>query len=766
MNDAGSRGYTDVLSAWLAALGMRLRIVTLTDAHLQVIEAVLDAMLEDDPSPSEFFDDGEGDAAFYDPLLIETIQYMLSPQLPSAPHRQRLPLASPTPVGSLPTPTIPVASPSPPVLLQRPDSSGPPPPALPTMSPKIPPASMVPLTLASPHAPLPPPPESSRPRASPRLAVASPALVHERPRTAAAFRALGAARIANRLCQDTSRWRLCPGDSTLLHSYVMHVHLAQAKRIPVNTDRANDNGIKWFGRACDVLNTPVERPTEADADPAVESFLAAFAVYYAAMEMKPAERSAITQLGKVRKTRADPNSSLSAYYGARRVLIDFGSYVPPMTSVLQCLKGLRVKMIEDFGDDCFARVQAQPWPQNYLDAIMIGCSQFEVPTWEPIRHVCFLDAFVLSINLGARKVELSRYKLANIAWLTPDLQEGEHDAAWLASVEDGWWCRIAPVCSKTDYDNSKYGSTRMWFKVDSSNPWMVANRLLDRERRSPCPPSKRHSTPLLLDPSTMSAPTGATLVSWLEDVKAVYVPAEIAKFLTWHASRVTLASKLVKINKSWERVQTLVRWEGIASARIYGRAAAEAYSADISDALSADAAGVTSAALPEIDPVAALADLDAAIASSDADGAAAAESRAANASILRAASPPKKKPKKALPPDVPIAAVTPALAPPQTTLSDGTVVEFHTTDSWSMVGQTISIPEGAWSGDPLDPTRLRYLVVGLSFSEDVPLFVVEVSHGSLAGTRYQVGAKTVKALMTKSMKKKAGSRLQRPPAAV
>ena len=482
--------------------------------------------------------------------------------------------------------------------------------------------------------------------------------------------------------------------------------------------------------------------------------------------MKPAERSAVTQLGKVRKTRADPNSSLSAYYGARRVLKDFGSYVPPMTAVLQCLKGLRVKMIEDFGDDCFARVQAQPWPQVYLDAIMLGCSQFEVPTWEPIRHVCFLDAFVLSLNLGARKVELSRYKLANITWLTPDLQEGVHDAAWIASVEDGWWCRIAPVCSKTDYDNSKYGSTRMWFKVDSSDPWMVAKRLLDRERRSPCPPSKRHSTPLLLDPSTMSAPTGATLVSWLQDVKAIYVPAELANFLTWHASRVTLASKLVKMNKSWERVQTLVRWEGIASARIYGRAAAEAYSSDISDALSADAAGVTAAALPEIDPSAAMADLDSAIASSEADSAAASESRAANASILRAASPLKKKPKKAVPPSMPIAASAPALALPQATLSDGTVVDFCATDSWSMVGQTISIPEGAWSGDPLDPTRLRYLVVGLTFSEDVPLFVVEVSHGSLAGTRYQVGAKTVKALMTKSMKKKAGSRLQRPPAAV
>ena len=128
-----------------------------------------------------------------------------------------------------------------------------------------------------------------------------------------------------------------------------------------------------------MFGTPVERPAMADADPAVEAFLGAYALYYAAMEMQPAERSAVTRLGGVRKTRADPNSALSAYYGARRVLGDFGSYLPSMRSVLLCLKGLRVMMIEEFGDDCFAKVQAQPWPQRYLSRIMSGCATYSLP---------------------------------------------------------------------------------------------------------------------------------------------------------------------------------------------------------------------------------------------------------------------------------------------------------------------------------------------------------------------------------------------------
>ena len=103
--------------------------------------------------------------------------------------------------------------------------------------------------------------------------------------------------------------------------------------------------------------------------------------------MQPATRYAVTRLGGVRKTRADPNSALSAYYGARRVLDDFGSYLPPMKSVIQCLKGLRVMMIEEFGDDCFAKVQAQPWPQRYLDRILSGCGSYVLPFCSPLNYI-------------------------------------------------------------------------------------------------------------------------------------------------------------------------------------------------------------------------------------------------------------------------------------------------------------------------------------------------------------------------------------------
>ena len=797
MVDAGSRGYQDVLAEWLADLNMRIRFLALSEEILAIVDQLLAAMLDGDPTLEEFERDVAGPVAFYS-NAAEVIRYVLaaSPRLPDpSTRRPRLNPGSPAVTVQPPAATSDLLSPA----LPAPSSSilttapaAPPP----YVSPAVPSSTdPPPVLLISPAVRLPvAAPHLRGPRASPRAVPVVAPPVHERPRSAATFRALGAERLAQRLCSDESPWRLSPGDPSLLRHAVLQVAQARAKRIPVNTDRANDNGIRWFGRACDMLGTPVERHTAADADPAVESFLAAYAVYFAAMEMQPAERSAITRLGGVRKTRADPNSALSAYYGARRVLEDYGSYLPPMKSVLQCLKGLRVMMVEDFGDDCFARVQAQPWPQKYLDRILLGLSTYAMLFWSPAQHDCFLDAFVFSLSLGARKVELSRYRLSNVVWLSPDMVEGKATEAWLGRVSDGWWCRVSPVCSKTDYDNAKYCSTRMWFKVDSSDPWSVASRLIARERRSPCALDLRHSTPLLLDPSTGGGLSGNTLVHWLDEVKAVYVDAadaELAALLTWHASRVTLASKLVKLRKPWERVQTLIRWEAIASARIYGRAEAEAYHADISAALAADAAGVTG--LGEIDPVSALRDIDAALASESEEQSAAASARAAEAAELRGDDKPAKAPRAAGPrrpaakpaasrkhttgaalPAAPLAAdvalPTSLASPPPCSapvaLGDGSSVTCFSSDSWGVAGEAFSIPESVWSLDASDTTRLRYVVAGLALSSGSPCFVVRVERGALAGECYLVGPHVIKTLMSGAMRRRAGSGLGRAPVAI
>jgi hypothetical protein len=343
------------------------------------------------------------------------------------------------------------------------------------------------------------------------------------------------------------------------------------------------------------------------------------------------------------------------------------------------------------------------------------------------------------------------------------------------------------VCSKTDYDNAKYGSTRMWFKVDSSDPWSVASRLIARERRYPCTPDLRHSTPLLLDPSNGGGVSGGALVRWLDEVKAVYVDAsdaELAALLTWHASRVTLASKLVKLQKPWERVQTLIRWEAVASARIYGRAEAEAYHADISAALAADAAGVKG--LGEIDPVSALRDIDAALASKGHLEADLASAPATEAAELRGDKPPKAPRRASAPkpsaapkpaaarrslPQAPAAVVLPVPVPPpldpvMVSLFDGQPVECFSSDSWGVTGGRFSIPESVWTLDAADTMRLQYVVAGLSFSTGSACFVVRVARGARKGECYLVGPHIVKSLMSGAMRRRAGGNLAYAPVAI
>ena len=106
-------------------------------------------------------------------------------------------------------------------------------------------------------------------------------------------------------------------------------------------------------RACTALNTLVDRPLPAEADTENKAFLHAYVVYHAALHMHPAERTSTTRAGVV-KDRANPNSAAEALYGARRVLSDRGAYLPPMTEVIKVLKGLRRRMLEDFGDDALA----------------------------------------------------------------------------------------------------------------------------------------------------------------------------------------------------------------------------------------------------------------------------------------------------------------------------------------------------------------------------------------------------------------------------
>ena len=143
-------------------------------------------------------------------------------------------------------------------------------------------------------------------------------------------------------------------------------------------------------------------------------------VYYAALHMQPAERTVVTRAGVV-KDRTNPNSAAGALYGACRVLDDAGAYLPPMKEVVKVLKGLRRRMIEDFGDDALAPQQAQPWSRKDLTSMIAALENEAILGWSPKRHRASWpsDHACLRQERGLpQSRDPALQERSNVAWLT------------------------------------------------------------------------------------------------------------------------------------------------------------------------------------------------------------------------------------------------------------------------------------------------------------------------------------------------------------
>jgi hypothetical protein len=114
----------------------------------------------------------------------------------------------------------------------------------------------------------------------------------------------------------------------------------------------------------------------------------------------------------------------------------------------------------------------------------------------------------------------------------------------------------------------------------------------------------------------------------------------------------------------------------------------------------------------------------------------------------------------------PSAALPPLPLTKKVDLADGSSIQCCAADSWAVIGQSITIPESAWTMDTTDTSSMRYAISGLSMDSGSPLYIVEVARGAQSGARYLVAPTVVHALMTRAMRRRAGSKLSHPPLAV
>ena len=87
-----------------------------------------------------------------------------------------------------------------------------------------------------------------------------------------------------------------------------------------------------------------------------------------------------------------------------------------------------------------------------------------------------MHAAPFGLNTGACKTELPRY--------TPPgaTQTKERSSQQLRASDTQHGSNWRPSVAKPGPSNKQWGATRMWFRVDTANPWSVAHQLLLFER--------------------------------------------------------------------------------------------------------------------------------------------------------------------------------------------------------------------------------------------------------------------------------------------
>ena len=653
VDDAGSRGYWDVLDAYAAACGVRLTLLEpppaaisfLADALLIALDyarAPPPALSAADVRDLRFADAGTladviARAAYHrvnassSPAGFATA---IPPRLSSvAAHASGLP----RPLPMLPTdPDVrlafdstlgypgegPPSRPSPPrrQRTRNPRAHASPQPVdsswshdrqpSPTPPPRPSPASPQPLTqcrslaFAVPglaHSPSiassvePPRSRSpSRRQASPVPPPFRAAPLASRPATAGAARALATRQIADDIATDSSRFALCPSDPARARAIVNRIRDTQASARAAETRRGDDWGYRWYLNGCDDLGCDPIRPTDV-LHARREAMLGGHVVMNAAAKMRPRDRS---------RKAADPSSAWSAYKKARGVLHDLGCLLPPLDEVRDVLRGLLRDFVRNYGDDVLVTQKKQPFSRAHELALERSLRERTADDLRERLHLILWIILCFLRNIGARGSELCKGDLFFTRSNVAPIVGGSVVAPTLENFARASRIRVMPTGSKCDFTNKHWGAHPMFFDVAPGEHLNLGHALITLEREFPCPPHLRATFPILFDPTkpVHGAPPPVPK-SWLDarhsKLLVDVLGPDVAAQRTVHSWRVTLGCSLRAARdanhpdgRSLEIVKAFGRWRSDAAVAGYARLSADAYASHVRASLAADAAAV------------------------------------------------------------------------------------------------------------------------------------------------------------------------------
>ena len=543
------------------------------------------------------------------------------------------------------------------------------------------------------------------------------------PRTAAAARQQATQDIAARLAGDTSAYALCPGNEGQLRAMVAEAGSARDAGIPHGTARADEWGFKWVASFCKATGNLVMRPRAATTacDTLREVYFFVLALVWITQMMKPSSRRK-----RAGYEQAKPTSALLAMYGHRRVMRDCARHLPETGAARAVLKGICARYKQMWGDDAFVPERKQPFTTKHMRDMVFILATGAIASWPAALSMAMLVAFCHALSTGMRCDEWTSAfsgdtyaRRSNYTWVDEQGGDLPNTPEVINSRYTGCLLRGRSSPSKCDRLNVDWGASDMWFRYDNTNPLNFAWRWQQWELEYPCPEHERHVWPAF-SPSGDSVPfTSAKARACLNTLLLrAMSPVEAAK-RSWHACRVTIATRLfaARGSKSGEIprdeiegvIQSVVRWKTVEAMRIYARMGRHAYADYVDLATNTDADAQIPDDLPECDPSGLMDELADTAAALEADERAAAKAAKAarrdaagaarDADDARPAAGKKKRR-----PDPASGAPSSSAASASTEramfdLGDGIAARDAGDESWCVVGQELKMCNTFWGID-------------------------------------------------------------------
>jgi hypothetical protein len=287
------------------------------------------------------------------------------------------------------------------------------------------------------------------------------------------------------------------------------------------------------------------------------------------------------------RSKQDRAAKVSSWFqvllSVRRMHLRLQIAMVPLKFVREVLKGLVQIFIQTHGAEALLPKRKAPIPFSVfikltaVETVRIGSRVWNANS---TLGVSTLAMICLLWSTGFRKAEIvdnargTHLRRSSLKWCIAGRLVESPSIAQLQSLKEGCdYVEVWPRQSKCDATGEVWGDKKI-FLAYYNTPGNACAALARLEMEVPVEAKDRECTPLFIDDDG-SAVTASLAVLILHSMLCSI--GESSYFYTWHSFRISLATRLGRIDCPDSKIQILCRWQSAESLLIYRRFGFEEY---------------------------------------------------------------------------------------------------------------------------------------------------------------------------------------------